>query len=74
MREDMANDILKLSAEWKKAKEEARKKEEGTNVFEVIESTDDEVDIVETVSAPGKGRGKGKGAAAPKRGPANRLR
>ncbi|KAF9468622.1 hypothetical protein BDZ94DRAFT_683530 [Collybia nuda] len=74
MRENMANDIRRLSVEWKKAKEEARRKEANANTVEVIESTDDEVDIVETISAPGKEKGKGKRSGAPKRGPARRLR
>jgi hypothetical protein len=77
MRNKMAEDIMKLSVEWKKAKEEARKKEGGTaaNVVEVVESSDDEVDIVEHTPASGKGKGKGRGGgSAAKRGPAKRLR
>lgn len=69
MRERLARDIDQLSGEWKKdraAKEEAKRKEaaEGTGAMEVLESSDDEVDIVETTRAvpavPTKKGGKGK--------------
>lgn len=70
MRERLKLDIQNLSIEWKQdraAKEEARRKEvaEGMDVVEIVESSDDEVDIVETtppvVAVPEKMvKGKGK--------------
>lgn len=61
---------MQLSKEWKGAKEEAKKKEEGEGkVVETVESSDDEVDIVEHTPAvvPDKATrgkvGKGKGPA-----------
>ena len=41
---------MQLSKEWKGAKQEAKKKEEGKEV-ETVESSDDEVDIVEHTPA-----------------------
>jgi len=62
---------MQLSREWKGSKEEAKKKEEGKGkVVETVESSDDEVDIVEHTPAvvPDKATrgkaGKGKGPAA----------
>ena len=64
-------EIMQLSKEWKGAKEEAKKKEEGKGKeVETVESSDDEVDIVEHTPAvlPNKATrgkaGKGKGLAA----------
>ncbi|GLB38240.1 hypothetical protein LshimejAT787_0501050 [Lyophyllum shimeji] len=80
MRERLAIDIEQLSAEWKKdraAKEEAKRKEaaEGSGAIEVLESSEGEVDIVETTpglpTAPAKKGGKGK---APTKGKAMRVR
>ncbi|KAG6916326.1 hypothetical protein DXG01_007376 [Tephrocybe rancida] len=56
MRERIRKDIDGLSVDWKKdraAKEEARRKEAGEEPsIELIESSDDEIDIVETTPAP----------------------
>ncbi|KAG5646528.1 hypothetical protein DXG03_003295 [Asterophora parasitica] len=81
MRERLAHEIKQLSVEWRHeraAKEEAKRKEaaEGTGPIEVVESSDDEVDIVETIPAvkttsTGKKGAKGK---APVRGNAMRVR
>ncbi|KAG6841694.1 hypothetical protein C0991_007964 [Blastosporella zonata] len=53
MRERLRGDIDELSVVWKAAKEEEKRKEaaEGPSI-EVIESSDDEVDILETTPAP----------------------
>ncbi|KAG6813577.1 hypothetical protein H0H92_009621 [Tricholoma furcatifolium] len=69
MRERLRADIDKLSVEWKKdraAKEEAKRLEEsaGCPSVEVIESSDDDVDIVETrlpTPTPGATTGKKSG-------------
>ncbi|KNZ80894.1 Ubiquitin-like-specific protease 2 [Termitomyces sp. J132] len=66
MRERFRADIEKLSAEWKKdraQKEEVKRKEaaEGGPSIQTIESSDDEIDIVETTPAPASGKAKKKG-------------
>lgn len=51
MREKLKRDIQDLSADWRRdqaAKEEAKEVAEGTDVAEMVESSGDEVDIVET--------------------------
>ncbi|KAF8895469.1 hypothetical protein BD779DRAFT_1499711 [Infundibulicybe gibba] len=65
MRDDLANKIRTLSAEWKKHKQKAKQKEEGKIEVDVIESSDDEVDIIDTTphqSLMPKTNGKGKSA------------
>ncbi|KAF8073873.1 hypothetical protein FPV67DRAFT_772567 [Lyophyllum atratum] len=80
MRERLGRDIERLAVDWKKdraAREEAKRKEapEGAGAIEVLESSDDEVDIVETTPAVSsettKKGGKGK---APTKGKAMRHR
>ncbi|KAG6903153.1 hypothetical protein C0995_004700 [Termitomyces sp. Mi166 len=82
MRERFRTDIEKLSVEWKKdraEKEEAKRKEaaEGGPSIEVIESSDDEIDIVETTTpalASGKTKKKGGRRKLPKKDPVMRLK
>lgn len=78
MRERLMHEITKLSAVWKKdraEREEAKKSEVGPT--EVVDSSDDEVDIVDVtpiVPEKGKGKGKGKGKSSPAKGKAARIR
>jgi hypothetical protein len=62
----MVDEITTLSMAWRKARAErnkAKKSEAGPT--EVLDSSDDEVDIVDVTPAlPEIGKGKGKGKAA----------
>jgi hypothetical protein len=74
MRERMVDEITTLSTVWKKERaerEEAKKSEAGP--MEIVDSSDDEVDIVDVTPAV-EGKGKGKGKSSPVRGKAARIR
>ncbi|KAF5382633.1 hypothetical protein D9615_003013 [Tricholomella constricta] len=78
MRERLADEIKQLSVEWKQErtmKEEAKRKEaaERTGPIELAESSDDEVDIVETIPAVTTAK-KGAKGNVPVRGKAMRPR
>jgi len=73
MRERMMEAISRLSAVWKKerAEREEARKNDAAGPTEVLDSSDDEVDIVDVtptvVTEKGKGKGKGKGSPVKKK-------
>ncbi|KAG6833437.1 hypothetical protein H0H87_006803 [Tephrocybe sp. NHM501043] len=75
MRERLRGDILELSAKWKSWKEEAKRKEatEGPSI-EVLEPSDDDIDIVETTPPPVKATKKGGNRKTPKSEAVLRIR
>jgi hypothetical protein len=77
MRERLMDEIMKLSTVWKKerAEREEAKKQSEIRPTEVVDSSDDEVDIVDvTPAVPEKEKGKGKGKSSPVKGKAARIR
>ena len=85
MRDKLARDITSLSTEWRREREERKQakrkdEQEGQEVTQIVESSDDEIDIVEHAPAVGsekkgvaKGM-KGKGTAVTARGKVLRVR
>jgi len=73
-RTNLLEEIQKLSVEWKKVKEEA-KKHEGAEGIQVDSDSDMEFELVSTnIPSPKKGKKGSGGARAQKSGPAERMR